>query len=384
MRVALIDPALFTASYDLELMAGLAGAGDEPCLFTKFLTGQELVKPNERIREHFYRLLRDPPSLPRVVYRGLKGVSHFLDMGRLPSVLGAWQPDIIHFQWLPLPIIDRAFVGPLHEIAPIVLTVHDSNPYHSAPGTCLQRIGAAEILRKFDALIVHTDRTLRWLLASGIPAPRVTQIAHGALHTEMHFDNASARESPGNDVVRFLMFGKLKPYKGLDVLVRAVALLTAAQRARCRVTVVGKPYMDTDKLFELIRVLQVEPQFKIELRFVDEDEIPLLFEATEAVVLPYREIDASGVLTLALRAGRAIVASRVGAFAELLCEGSDALLVPPNDAPALAEALGLIIDDPDLRRRLATGAKTALGKVPSWAEIGHATHAVYLRAGSRR
>jgi glycosyltransferase involved in cell wall biosynthesis len=57
-----------------------------------------------------------------------------------------------------------------------------------------------------------------------------------------------------------------------------------------------------------------------------------------------------------LASGRAVIASRVGAAAEVIRDGETALLVPGGDAPELAHALGRLLDDPVLRHRLGQAA----------------------------
>jgi glycosyltransferase involved in cell wall biosynthesis len=86
----------------------------------------------------------------------------------------------------------------------------------------------------------------------------------------------------------------------------------------------------------------------------------------------------------ALAARPAIVATRIGNFAEILTDGQSALLVPPEDDRALAAALGRAIDDRDLRQRLAQGAGAVCDDTPSWAQIGGATHTIYEQVMSLR
>src|SRR5439155_2514782 len=153
--------------------------------------------------------------------------------------------------------------------------------------------------------------------------------------------------------VEFLQFGQIKPYKGVDVLIRATALLPATVRDRLRVRVVGKPYMDVRPLLDLARSLAVERHFSFEFRYVPEPEIEPLFAGCHAVVMPYREIDASGVLMTALTFGCPVIVSAIGAFAEMLEDRRYGLLVPPDDPASLAAAMTTMIADPDRRRRMA-------------------------------
>ena len=380
MKVALIDPSLFTAPYDLELMKGLRQEGNEARLYTKRLTPADPIGPRPDIVEHFYRGLASMPDLPAIIGRGLKGLSHTADMARLAHALARWRPDIIHFQWVPLPAVDRLYLRRLRRIAPLVLTVHDSNPYYGAPGTIAQRFGARRILTEFDGLIVHTEHARARLERQGVPPAKLAKVAHGRLHERLELGERPHAAAAASDKIEFLMFGKLKPYKGLDVLIRAVALLTPRQRALCRVRVVGKPYMDVAPLVALAAELGVSDSFELDFRFVEDEEMPALFDRAAAVVFPYRDIDASGVLMTALSTGKPIVATRVGLFGELLVDGETALVTPADDPPALALALGRVIDDEPLRQRLAAAVRECDRNIPSWAEIARATCAVYERA----
>jgi glycosyltransferase involved in cell wall biosynthesis len=302
-------------------------------------------------------------------------------MHRLVPRLREWSPEIIHFQWLPLPLIDRVFLPALRRIAPLVLTVHDSIPFNNSPSVRIQRWGSQSILAKFDALIVHTNQARSRLIAAGLPGQKIANIAHGLLHEGMRdLDAIGNTPQSTGAVVNILLFGKVKPYKGVDVLIRALALLSPTDSANCRVRVVGKPYMDAELLPKMAASLGVGDCLQFDFGFVRDEDIPSIFAAASLVVLPYRRIDASGVLMTAVAAGRPIVATRIGSFAELLCDGTNALLVPPNDDQALARALHQIVSDAALHNRLAAGARQLRDATPSWTNIGRSTHAVYERA----
>src|SRR5258706_13399149 len=133
MKIALLDPSLFTAPYDRALMRGIQQA--EPRfalrLFTRALEPGEAR--DERFVEHFYR----KPHLLGAS-RLAKGATHPLYMARLCRALAAWRPDVIHIQWAVLPLIDLWFLPRLRRIAPLVLTVHDSKPFNGDPRARLQ------------------------------------------------------------------------------------------------------------------------------------------------------------------------------------------------------------------------------------------------------
>src|SRR5947208_2892828 len=114
--------------------------------------------------------------------------------------------------------------------------------------------------------------------------------------------------------------------------------------------IVGMPRMDIGSLRE-----RASANVRFVPRFVTDLELPAFFRRADLVVLPYREIDQSGVLYTALAFGKPIIASAVGGFSEI-----DALrLVPPGDAAALAEAIADLLARPEERDRLAAAAVQA-------------------------
>ena len=104
-------------------------------------------------------------------------------------------------------------------------------------------------------------------------------------------------------------------------------------------------------------------------RFVEDADLPALFRRADVVVLPYREIDQSGVLYTALAFGRPLVVSRVGGLPELADRHGAAVAFPVGDETALAEAIGSLIADPAERERLAGAAARVAAAEYSWDAI---------------
>jgi glycosyltransferase involved in cell wall biosynthesis len=384
LRVCLVDPSLFTAPYDHALMGGLRAIGDEVRLYTCLATGLDAPRRHDDVIQHFYRLSANPPlsRLPAPLLRWCKGLDHAASMRRLVGELMAWRPSVIHFQWTPIPILDRWFLQDLRAIAPTVCTVHDTAPFNGSPSSWLQKIGALEILARFDAVVVHTDYAYERLKDPNLRIRDVCKIPHGLL--EEPAADIPCRTAFPSTSVNILAFGKIKPYKGLDVLLHALSLLSPEDRARSCVKVVGKPYMDASLLTRLAASLGVNDIVEFDFRYIDDNQISGLFQRASVVVLPYRKIDASGVLFTAIASGCPVIATRIGGFAETLNDGCDAILVPPDNPHALALALHQVIQDCSLLSRLAEGIRNLRDKTLSWVEIGDLTHRLYERAGARQ
>ena len=380
MRISIIDPSLFTLPYDRALLGGLQGNGHAVTLHGRRAGAHDGATGGANLAEDFYRLNnhRIVAALPSALRLGIKGVDHAWSMRALVRRLRRERPDVIHFQWLALPLVDQLTLDALARIAPLVLTVHDTDPFNGAPSSRLQSLGYQNCLSKFARLIVHTEQGQARLLAQGIAPERVMVLPHGLLT-----EPVAGPADPMTGRLTFTLFGKIKHYKGADLLIRAFACLPKNLRDQAHIRIVGKPYMDLAPLHALALVSGIADGVSIEPRFVRDEEVGALFGPGVVAVFPYREIEASGVLFLALARGRPVVASRLGSFGETLLDGREGHLVPPDDVGALSQAMQHLIADRAFAAECAKQARIRAALVPPWQEIARGTEAVYRAAGAR-
>jgi glycosyltransferase involved in cell wall biosynthesis len=177
-----------------------------------------------------------------------------------------------------------------------------------------------------------------------------------------------------------VLFGKIKPYKGTDLLIEAFARLPEALRAQARLRIVGQAYMDVGELRALAHARHVADRVEFDVRFVEDGEIASVFAPGCVAIFPYREIEASGVLSLALAAGRPVIASRLGSFAETIVDDRQGRLLPAGDVAALSAAMAAVIADRSLAARYAAGARDLAGALPGWNDIARMTRCLYEEA----
>ncbi len=141
--------------------------------------------------------------------------------------------------------------------------------------------------------------------------------------------------------------------------------------------------MDIGPLRQLADELGVGRQVIWDLRFIEDAEIPVLFEQADVVVFPYKGIDQSGALMTAVHYGTPIVATRVGGFREILQDGTHAYLASPEDPIEFAHAMEKVLCDPDVASRMRKAVQSLAEETPTWDEIGQQTMKVYeiARAG---
>jgi len=233
------------------------------------------------------------------------------------------------------------------------------------------------VLRRADAVLVHTDAEgarAADLTAAPVhvaamaphlwaaPSRRVRRDAAGGAGPGGSGEPAGPAEpggvgvpgTPGGAVDRrlrrrLLFFGLVRPYKGLDVLLRALA----AGPPDVALTVAGEFWGGTDETRALVAELGLAGRVELRPGYVDAADVPALFAAADALVLPYRAGTASQNVDLAHLHGLPVVATSVGTLGAAVADGVDGLLVPPDDPAALAGALRRLYE-PGVLAALAT------------------------------
>jgi glycosyltransferase involved in cell wall biosynthesis len=380
--IVLVDPSDFTPPYDLALARAMEAEGRDVQL-----VGQagEFFVPHPRRYSHFYPVLASTwgRRLPSGAVRIVKGISHGFDMLRLSRWLATFDPCVVHFQWSPIPVIDGLIIRSFRRRCPVVLTLHDSNPCqgdHNA-ANWLMRQGYGGLLQSFDAIVVHTQQAERRVAATGIDPAVIHRIPHGLLDAVGH--SVRPTRSPTRDRLVLLQFGKIKPYKGVDLLLEALTLVPREMRNRLDVRIVGKPYMDTGGIEQFVNENELASCVTFRFEFVSAIEQEQLFTEADAIVLPYREIDASGVAMSAIARSMPVLATDLDGFRETFGRAGGARLVPPADAAALAKAIADWISAPEQLDALSDAMHLRRASIPTWEEIARLHFAVYAEAYAR-
>jgi len=183
----------------------------------------------------------------------------------------------------------------------------------------------------------------------GVPARRVRYVQLGPRTTAARWASKMVPEEPGT----ILFFGKIKPYKGLEYLVRAQPIITR-QVPHARIIVAGS---GRDELERCRQMIQDTTRFEIYDGFVPGEIVTQLFQRTSLVVLPYVSGSTSGILMTAYVFDKPVVVTRVGSLPEYVEDGVTGLLVPPADVEQLAKAVVRLLSDDALRYRMKENVK---------------------------
>jgi glycosyltransferase involved in cell wall biosynthesis len=365
----LVDPSLFTEPYDAALTEGLLSAGVEPRWAVRpARPGDRRLLDADHVEELFYRRTDriDGRRSPRA--RALaKGAAHLFGLARVTARARAGLAHVVHFQWTVVPALDALAMSVIRRHCPVVLTVHDTMPFNGDRLSAWQRHGFDLPIAVADRVIVHTESGRLRLIARRVPASKVVVVPHGPLRLGA---TASDTASPLSRArYTFTLFGELKPYKGIDVLLAAVGRLPEEARRSARFVIAGRPQMPMDPVNAVIAKLPAGAVVEVRPRRMSEQELADLVAETDCFLFPYRQVDASGAYYIVRGAGKWIVASKVGVFHDELGGGGSGTLVEPGDPASLAGAV-------------ATVLSTRPVPVPphpanDWGAIGDATAAVY-------
>ncbi|HEX5365467.1 MAG TPA: glycosyltransferase family 4 protein [Acidimicrobiales bacterium] len=312
-------------------------------------------------RDHEVTVLSWSSHYPRALYRRAQ-----IDVDAVPHptarfLLRWWDPtswwhagriaresDAVVLVWAtPFYALSYRVVLALAGAVPTVVVAHNSLPHEPLP---LQRWLTRGVFSRCDALITHAStvtRELDELLGGRVPITTIPMPAHLAVEP---------RPLPpvGPDGLHLLFFGFIRPYKGLDVALDALAALRR-QGEHHHLTVVGEPWSADEPWARRVADRGLTDQVDLRLGYAADEEVSRLLADHHAVVLPYRSATQSGIAPVALAAGRPVIATRVGGIADVVHDGENGTLAAPGDPASLADAIRRCAAD---LPRLAASAST--------------------------
>ncbi len=385
LSVIVVDPGSFSLGYDYPLCNALARQGCQVTLANSTFPYAEWDHRAEfSTWTQFYRCTHIAARYCSrgTLWKAAKAAEHVIDMARLVSFAISAEPDVIHFQWLPLPLVDSYYMSVLERVAPLILTVHNTSFTLGRSGaSSIQYKGFESSLRHFSAAVVHCAYGKTQILRQEwFREEQVECIPMGAYR---HYENIGDCEPPktaGENVLVFM--GSIKPYKGVDVLVRALALLRQALLKNTRLIVMGTPDKHIGEIRKLAYECGVDSRITWRLGFVREEELATNLRLADVVVLPYREADQSAALLTAVGMCKPVIATRVGGIPEVIEDGEHGYLVEPGDATELADAIARLLSHPATRDRMEQAVRRLRNDF-TWEQTAAQTCQLYSRLAGR-
>ena len=389
-------------------VALLTGGGDKPyaiglatCLAARgvcldFIGSDELDVPEVRDLPGlcFFNLRGDQTPTTSLLRKVTRVLAYY---GRLAAYAMTAKPRLFHILWNnKIELFDRTGLMLFYRLLGkrVVLTVHNVNigVRDGADGP-LNRLSLRVQYALCGHLFAHTGLMRRDLEAQfGVPASKVTVVPFGVNDTtpKTNLTRVQARQRLGFDDGHgvLLFFGNIAPYKGLEYLVRAFAVV-AARRPACRLVIAGRPKGNAEywrQVEDEIHALGLDALVLRHTTFIPDDEVEVYFKAADALVLPYTSVFQSGVLFLGFNFGLPAIVTDVGALCDEIDPGVTGLVCKPADPGSLAAAIEQYFIS-GLYRSLHSRRDTIRATVASrhsWEAVAEATCGVYDSLNSRR
>jgi len=232
-----------------------------------------------------------------------------------------------------------------------------------------------------DGLICHGEEARAQLTRDfGIPLEKIWVIPHGPLFDEKpeaspHEARAELGLSVQEPLVLFV--GVISKYKGISFLLDAwKRLIASGGRGRLLIAGTGDPRL-LSEIRETVSAEGLESSVDFWFRFIPVEQLPLLYQAADILVYPYKAGTTSGALLTGMNFEKAIIATNLPFFRAYLSDGENALLVDYGDTNALASCLRTLLDRPEECSRIARGLRNQHSQGVSWREIANATRKCY-------
>lgn len=278
---------------------------------------------------------RPPPQIPaQACIDTLNPLSWF----STARTIARFQPDVITFQWwhpffAPCYAAILALLTRTCPTAPRLLLSHNTRPHEPLPG---QDAALRFVVQRCSGVLVHSQSE-HDLTLGVVPHATVRIAGYPVLETSRDLpERAVAQQQLGVSGRVVLFFGYIREYKGLDMLLHALA--QTPPELAVSLLVAGEFYAPLHKYQELMQSLGITNRVRILDRYVGEAEWPNLFAATDALVLPYRTASHSMSIALSYGYGKPVIVTRVGGLAEAVDDGKTGFVADPNPR-ALATAM---------------------------------------------
>jgi glycosyltransferase involved in cell wall biosynthesis len=366
MRVLLLAPAI--ADYCVEYANALA---NKTCV--------TLVAPHRTFKDHA-EFVDSAVDLQLVDWPRHRSPKNLRFMYRLRRQIDLLRPDVVHI--LSEGVLWLNLVLPTAQKYGIVTTVHDVK-YHVGDRASRQvpRWFADRLIKRSDRIIVH-GITLRIEAESRYPEvrDRLSVLPHIALNRYRDISVTGNMKRSNSGKVNVLFFGRIYRYKGLDVLIRSMSLVTR-NFSDIRLVIAG----EGDNFSNYQREMVDQKFFEVRNHHIPDKEAAQLFIDADIVVLPYVEASQSGVLAIANAFAKPVIVTNVGELGRAVVDGVSGLVVPPADERSLADAILKLATNAELRAQLGNAGQALADRTASPDAVAEKAIAIYtLVAGARR
>lgn len=252
------------------------------------------------------------------------------------------QPDALVIPWLHpvMAVQSRWLLRHAPHGTRRVVVCHNVMPHEPIHGAAFL---TRAVLQEADVLVTHARQQENELLDLGLGGIRVLEAFHPRF-VAADFAAAPTQETVsaerrrlGDPTLVLLCFGAVRPYKGVDLALDALARVDPALSVK--LIVAGRFWSDEKAYRRQVERLRIAERVELRNGYAANEEAALLFSIADAALLPYRSASQSGVVQLAFAHGCPVIATAVGGLPDAVRDGEDAILCGRDDPNAIARAI---------------------------------------------
>jgi D-inositol-3-phosphate glycosyltransferase len=349
-RISPLQIALFTGGIDPHYASGLSRSLASSGVVVDLICNREMETPE----------MEESPNLRLfTVYATAQDRQNKLQ--KLLTIVGAYtrlisyavgsSASIFHILWnYKFAFFDRTLLLIFYKVLgkQLVFTAHNVNAgERDGADSFFNRLSLRIQYRLMEQIFVHTQKMKDQLMQTfGVREDRITVIPFGTydMVPQSTLTSSQAKQRLGlrESDRTILFFGRITPYKGIDMLVDAFARI-ALDDPNYRLVIAGEVMKESERLWQRAQqtIVQrsIQEQVVQHTRYIGDTEIELYFKGADVLVLPYSQIFQSGVLFMAYSFGLPVIATDVGSFGRDIIEGETGFVCRPGDPADLARVI---------------------------------------------
>lgn len=283
--------------------------------------------------------LEPPSDFPPVKSKRVLDSINPLSWKKTGKLIKDENPDLLIFNfWMPFFGPSFGTVARIVKNNPSVKALaicHNVVPHESKPGdTFLTKY----FLKKIDYFVLLSEKVKDELLKL-VPRANYRVLFHPVYSSFGEPVDKTVAKTHLNlrDEKVLLFFGLIREYKGLDVLLEAMAEIK--KKMKIKLLVAGEFYDDKEKYLKLMEKLELGKTVEIIDRYIEAKEVKYYFSAADAVVLPYKDATQSGIVQVAVNFHKPLIGTTAGGLKEIIEDNVNGYLVNPEAPHELAEAI---------------------------------------------
>ncbi|MGH7491468.1 MAG: glycosyltransferase family 4 protein, partial [bacterium] len=292
------------------------------------------------------------------------------------------KPRVLHLQESRIPFLEKRLLRYARQRGiKVVFNAHDlANPDSDAIAASA---GLQELYQLFDHVIVHTEQNKKTIAETfRVDAHRISMLPVGeyALLTNGYLDQKAARNALGISCDRQIMlfFGYIRKYKGLGLLLEALARVRQSL-PNIFLIIAGEAKEDFSVYREHIAAKSLGDIVLTDIQYIPLDQMATYFGAADVVVLPYLRVFQSGLVRLAYAYQKPVIATRVGDLPMVVEHGKTGYLISPESVESLVQAIKLAFGDSKQLHEMGKNARLRTGEKFSWEQVAREMVKIYTQ-----